>query len=178
MAPAPELRTAGWLNVDRPLSLAELRGKVVLIEAFQMLCPGCVSEALPLAQRVHQSFGREDVAVIGLHTVFEHHAAQGSREALEAFLHEYRLSFPVAMDAAAEDSPIPQTMALYAMQGTPTLLLVDRQGRLRLQRFGHVPELELGAQIMALMRETDAAEVSEPVPDASGHCDADGCSVD
>ena len=39
----PELQTTDWLNTDEPVSLGALRGKVVVIEAFQMLCPGCVS---------------------------------------------------------------------------------------------------------------------------------------
>ena len=77
--PAPELQTTDWLNTDNPITLEALRGKIVLIEAFQMLCPGCVSHALPQAMRVRQTFSPDEVAVIGLHTVFEHHAAQGTR---------------------------------------------------------------------------------------------------
>ena len=72
---------------------------------------------------------------------------------LEAFLHEYRVRFPVGVDAPGEGTPLPRTMAAYAMQGTPTLVLIDRQGRLRMQQFGHVEDLALGAQIMALLRE-------------------------
>ncbi len=56
MQQAPELRATYWLNVDEPLSLEQLRGKVVMVEAFQMLCPGCVSHGLPLAQRVYDTF--------------------------------------------------------------------------------------------------------------------------
>ena len=48
---APELQTTDWLNTDNPITLEALRGKIVLIEAFQMLCPGCVSRALPQAMR-------------------------------------------------------------------------------------------------------------------------------
>jgi hypothetical protein len=44
-------------------------------------------------------------------------------------------------------------MRTYGMRGTPTLLLIDRTGRLRRQTFGHVPDLALGAEIMALIRE-------------------------
>jgi hypothetical protein len=42
-------------------------------------------------------------------------------------------------------------MEAYQMQGTPTLLLIDRAGRLRRQIFGHVPDLLLGAEIMRLV---------------------------
>jgi thiol-disulfide isomerase/thioredoxin len=92
---APEWQTATWFNTPEPLSLSGLRGRVVLLHAFQMLCPGCVSHGLPQAQRVAKLF--PDVRVIGLHTVFEHHEAIGLAS-LRAFLHEYRIRFPVAVD--------------------------------------------------------------------------------
>ncbi len=150
---APALQTTDWLNTDNPLTLDALRGKVVVIEAFQMLCPGCVSHGLPQVLRVAQTFSRDDVAVIGLHTVFEHHKAQGTKDALEAFLHEYKITFPVAIDAPSEKGGVPKTMAAYQMQGTPTLILIDRQGYLRKQKFGMAQDLVLGAEIMALVGE-------------------------
>ncbi|MFN3747007.1 MAG: peroxiredoxin family protein [Hyphomicrobiaceae bacterium] len=176
--PAPALHAARWLNAAEPLSLDRLRGRVVLIEAFQMLCPGCVSHGLPQAQRVRETFREEDVAVIGLHSVFEHHEAQ-TPAALEAFLHEYRIGFPVAVDEPGEDRGLPRTMAAYGLQGTPTLVLIDRQGRRRAQHFGHVPDLRLGAEIMALIAEREDRTVA---PEAAGNpsapaCDESGCVV-
>ena len=44
-------------------------------------------------------------------------------------------------------------MRAYGMQGTPTLLLIDRRGRLRQHVFGHVPDLALGAAIGSLLAE-------------------------
>lgn len=150
--PAPELQVARWFNVEAPLTLTALRGKVVVIEAFQMLCPGCVSHGLPQAQRVRRLFAEDQVAVLGLHTVFEHHAAM-TPVALEAFLHEYRIEFPVAVDAPADEGPVPRTMAAYGLRGTPTLLLIDKQGRLRRHFFGQVEDLVLGAEIAVLLGE-------------------------
>lgn len=72
---APELQTQQWFNAREPVALGALRGKIVVIEAFQMLCPGCVSHGLPQATRIHDTFDAADVVVLGLHTVFEHHAA-------------------------------------------------------------------------------------------------------
>lgn len=150
---ATELDVLTWLNTPEPITLASLRGRVVIVEAFQMLCPGCAQQALPQLTRIQETFSTDDVMVLGLHTVFEHHAAQGSREALAAFLHEYRYTFPVGIDRPSDDSGLPRTMAAYNMQGTPTMLLIDRGGRLRRQAFGHVPDLRLGAEIMALATE-------------------------
>ncbi len=175
---APELQTTHWLNTKAPVTLQSLRGRVVLIEAFQMLCPGCVSHGLPQAQRVAATFSDKDVAVIGLHTVFEHHAGQGTKEALEAFLHEYRITFPVGIDAPSDGGRLPKTMTEYNMQGTPTLLLIDREGRLRKHKFGMEQDLTLGAEIMALMRESeDGLPKGADETQAGQTCDEHGCSV-
>ena len=153
-APAmPEWEVSQWFNTPRPIRVADLRGRVVLVHAFQMLCPACVRLATPQAQQAHEQFGRQGLAVLGLHTVFEHHEAQGSAIALKAFLHENRVRFPVGIDAHADGDPVPLTMRAYAMQGTPTLLLYDRAGRLRLQRFGTVEDMALGAAIATLLAE-------------------------
>lgn len=151
---APELIVQKWLNVDEPLFLEKLRGKVVIIFAFQMLCPACIEHSIPQAKRVYQTFASQDLVVLGLHTVFEHHAAM-REESLKAFLHEYRVSFPVGIDLPSqiENYPIPQTMQTYQTQGTPTLLLIDRQGYLRKHKFGHEKDLVLGADIMTLLGE-------------------------
>lgn len=116
-----------------------------------MLCPGCVSHGLPQAQRIAQTFRGDDVAVIGLHCVFEHHEAM-TTVALRAFLHEYRIQFPVAVDAPGK-SAMPVTMAAWQLEGTPTLLLVDRRGRLRARHFGQVSDMAIGAEIMSLVCE-------------------------
>ena len=129
-----------------PLTVADFRGRVLVVYAFQMLCPGCVAHSIPQAKRVHEAFAAEQVAVVGLHTVFEHHAVMGP-EALEVFIHEYRLRFPVGVDEAGSDGSLPKTMARMQMRGTPTLLVVDRQGELRLNHFGAVDDLQLGALI-------------------------------
>lgn len=118
-----------------------------------MLCPGCVVHAIPQMKAVHELFGQQGVVVVGLHTVFEHHDAM-TVTALRAFVHEYGIRFPVGMDTPADDGgPIPQTMAAYRMQGTPTLLLTDRAGQLRRQVFGRFSDLRLGAEIMRLVAE-------------------------
>ena len=150
-SPAPELVVDQWFNTDEPQSLGTLRGRVVVIEAFQMLCPGCVAHGIPQAQRIAQAFPTESVAVLGLHTVFEHHAAM-TPVSLEAFLHEYRVTFPVAVDRP-DGAGMPATMQAYRMQGTPTLILIDALGRLRKQWFGAPNDITVGAEIMRLVSE-------------------------
>ncbi len=149
---APDLITSQWFGTDRPLRLVDFQGKVVVLEAFQMLCPSCVTHGLPLMKEVRRTFREEDVAVIGLHTVFEHHDVMNPA-ALKAFIHEYRIDYPVAVDSPAINGDTPQTMAAYRMRGTPTTVLIDRQGNLREQMFGAVSGLALGAKIGMLLNE-------------------------
>lgn len=149
--PAPPLDVTEWLN-GPPQDLASLQGKVVLIEAFQMLCPGCVSHGLPLAQRVQHAFDRDEVVVLGLHTVFEHHAVM-TREALAVFMSEYRIAFPVGIDRHDGEDALPVTMRRYNLRGTPSTILIDRAGMVRFSAFGTVDELVFGAQIGRLIAE-------------------------
>lgn len=153
---APPWHVSRWFN-SAPLTLADLRGRVVVAHAFQMLCPGCAMQALPQMQRVQQMFPVDRLAVIGLHTVFEHHEAQGP-QALEAFLHEYRYTFPVGVDQHVEDDPLPRTMRTYAMEGTPTLILIDANGQLRDQHFGVLDDLALGVALGRLLAEARGAQ--------------------
>lgn len=147
---APEWQVGEWLNTDRPLSLAGLRGRVVVAHAFQMLCPGCVSHGVPQAERVHRLFANEEVTVVGLHTVFEHHEVM-TPAALRVYLHENRITHPVGVDTPMPGDRIPATMRAYRLEGTPTLMLIDRAGRLRLQHFGRLEDLVVGAEVMRLV---------------------------
>jgi peroxiredoxin len=150
---APEWIISQWLNSETEITLASLRGRVLVAGAFQMLCPGCVSDLIPQLRKAHALLKGAEVSIIGLHTVFEHHAAM-EPVSLKAFLHENRITFPVGVDKPGLPAQaIPQTMQLYGMQGTPTMLLIDRQGRLRRMGFGHMDDMQLGAEIMALLGE-------------------------
>lgn len=149
---APELIVTKWLNSKEPISLESLRGKVVAIHAFQMLCPGCVMHGLPQAQKVFELFSEEQIVVLGLHTVFEHHEAM-KEPSLKAFLHEFRLQFPVGIDEPTTSKSIPQTMKAYQMRGTPSWVLIDRSGEIRLHTFGKTEDLFLGAEIAKLAYE-------------------------
>lgn len=178
---APAWQTTQWLNTPHPLDLAALRGKVVVLHAFQMLCPGCVMQGLPQAERVHRLFRNQGVAVIGLHSVFEHHAVMTS-QALEAFVHEYRWTFPIGIDQPDGHNGIPLTMRTYALRGTPSLILIDREGRMRLHHFGHLDDLVVGAAVGQLLSEPAGVaagrhESEIPSIEAAGDCAQGVCAV-
>ena len=174
---APPLVVRQWLNTDAAITLDALRGRVVMLHAFQMLCPGCVAHGLPQAAKAHEMFAPADLAVIGLHTVFEHHAVTGA-EALKAFVHEYRLRFPIGIDTPGA-GPIPLTMQAYELGGTPSVVLIDRAGRVRLNQLGRVDDMALGALIGELIADRDAPAGrggGATRERAAPGCDGDACT--
>lgn len=179
---APNWQTTDWLNTKEPLTLEKLRGRVVMLHAFQMLCPGCVARSIPQAQHVAEVFADAPLVVVGLHTVFEHHQGMGI-ESLRAFIHEYRIQFPVGVDAPGESGPIPKTMEAYRMRGTPTTVLIDAQGRLRHQTFGVHDDLLLGGQLQSLILEASSTSNKHSNSStlehgsASSDCDGNACVI-
>lgn len=180
--PAPELRISTWINTKAPITLSELKGRVVVLHAFQMLCPGCVAFGLPQASAIHAAFPQADVAVIGIHTVFEHHDAMNVN-ALKAFVHEYKIGFPIGVDTPDTVSGIPITMQSYGMRGTPNLIILDRSGIVRLHQFGRSDDLRIGALIGQLLTEsatpTPISQTLAHVQElASGvSCDSQSCRI-
>jgi hypothetical protein len=158
---APALQVSQWLNAPTlaPITLDALCGQIVLLHAFQMLCPACVLQGLPQAQAIRKGFSDTEVVVLGLHTVFEHHAVMNP-QALKVFVHEYGLTFPIGIDQAAPDSDIPLTMQAYGLQGTPSLVVIDRKGQVRLSHFGLIDDLQLGAVIGRIVAEQPGAQPS------------------
>ncbi len=153
---APELLVQTWFNSDRPILLSALRGRVVVLSAFQVLCPNSIAFGIPQALRIHATFEPKDVAVIGLHVTFEHDDAVNGA-VLKAFIQEYRLKFPIALDYPNDSGPIPHTMERYKIRGTPSLVLIDRHGIVRKHAFGAVDDLRIGAEIGALVQQGGAA---------------------
>lgn len=159
---APAWNVSRWFGAPPDFGLEHLHGRVVVLHTFQMLCPGCVSHGIPQAKRVRATFSPDDVAVVGLHTVFEHHGVMNDA-ALEVFLHEYRVEFPVGVDQPAPDGPTPRTMAAYGLRGTPSLVLFDRRGRVVSSLFGALEDMSLGAAVASLVEESsDTSRLSPP----------------
>jgi len=155
-----------------------------VIYAFQMLCPGCVSHSLPQASAIHKLYSSNDsIQVVGLHCVFEHHNVMNI-DALKAFVSEYQLQFPIAVDRASEFNVVPVTMQKLLLQGTPSLILVDKWGRIRLNSFGRVSDLEIGSLIGTLIHEKnesdcrakdDSDDLAKISQISDRNCDEDSC---
>ena len=147
----PDFTVQRWFNTDEPITLAALKGKVVFLTAFQMQCQASLKHGLPQAARMAKSFNPDEVAVIAINTAFEDHDKQAVG-ALEAFIRDNGLTFPIAKDKP-DGAHLPKTAAAYQIRATPTVLVFDRQGRLRRHYLGEVDDIRLAAEIIALVIE-------------------------
>lgn len=184
----PELQTSRWFNTAKPLTLEQLKGRVVAAFVFQTQCPVSLRHSLPQAEKLTAAFEASQVAVIGLHSAFENQDKQTPAD-VEALIGKMQLTFPIAIDKP-NVKKLPRTFAAYELQGTPTVLLFDRQGRLRRHYLGQVDDVRLGAEIMAFSLEAANAprEVSIAIerglalslsdPHAHEHGDGCGCGHD
>jgi Redoxin len=179
----PEFTTSRWLNSDTKHTLKEYRGKVIVVAVCQIACPGSVKYGLPQAERIRKSFTSEEVAVIGLHMAFEKFDQQ-TPDKVQAFLKDSGIAIPVAYDKPNGDG-LPQTMKDYELQGTPAILVFDRQGRLRRHYLGAVDDLRIGAEIMGMLMEDKnspremsiaiESKLHAALSDPEEHAHAGGC---
>ena len=116
---APELEGGrGWLNTDRPLTLAGLRGKVVLLDFWTYGCVNCM-HVIPDLKRLEEKYARQ-LVVIGVHSAkFEN---EKETENIRRVVLRYGLEHPVVNDADF------RIWKAYAVHAWPTLVLVDPAG--------------------------------------------------
>lgn len=115
-----------WLN-SSPLTLASLKGKVVLIQFWTFSCINC-QRTLPYIVQWHQRYTAQGLQIIGVHTPefpFERDANQ-----VKKALKQYKITYPVPMDNAFK------TWNAYQNRYWPNLYLADRQGFLRYSHAG------------------------------------------
>ena len=116
---APELEGGvGWLNTDRPLTLAELRGKIVLLDFWTYCCINCMHVLLEL-KRLEQRYA-DQLIVIGVHSA--KFPNEGETDNIRKAILRYEIQHPVVND---RDFQIWQR---YGPRAWPTLILIDPEG--------------------------------------------------
>ena len=116
---APELRGRGWLNTGgEPLTLAGLRGKIVLLDFWTFCCVNCL-HVLDELRPVEEKYA-EELVVVGVHSPkFVHEA---DPVALAQAVERYGVQHPVL------DDPDLVTWEAYTARAWPTLVLIDPEG--------------------------------------------------
>ncbi|HEX3293326.1 MAG TPA: cytochrome c biogenesis protein DipZ [Solirubrobacterales bacterium] len=121
--------TQDWFNTPggEPLSLSDLRGKVVLIDFWTYTCINCI-RTLPYLEAWQQRYSRDGFTIVGVHSPefpFEKDASN-----VEAAIHQNHLTYPVVQDNDLA------TWDAWGNQYWPADYLVDAQGNVRSAHFG------------------------------------------
>lgn len=141
--PAPEFAGLGpWTN-SPPLSMAGLRGQVVLVDFWTHGCVNCV-RTLPHLQQWHTRYAAQGLVIVGVHT--PEFAFERSPDNVRAAVKRHGLTYPVAQDNGYK------TWEAYDNQYWPAQYLVDRQGRIVFQHFGEGDEAEIERQIQQALK--------------------------
>jgi thiol-disulfide isomerase/thioredoxin len=144
---APEIAGTGpWFN-GPPLSLAGLRGKVVLVEFWTFGCYNC-RNVEPYVKDWHQRYAGQGLVVVGVHTPEFAHEADPVR--VQAYLAENRIRHPVVMD---NDYRI---WKRWNNRYWPAMYLLNRSGELCYRHFGEGRYRETEVRIRQLLAEKGA----------------------
>ena len=205
---APNLKVSKWVQ-GMDTTLDKQNDNVVVVEVFQVNCPGCFAYGIPESIDIYNKYKSDGVSVLGIATAFEDYD-KNTIENLQLLLETgetigetkkmlqqdkipYKIPYPVAMDSLIKQSgevakekmdsliknQIPnfdtqpenyknqiyervkdyfvskefsaETFEMYALQGTPSSILVDRKGILRDITFGQNGLLE--SKIQTLLNE-------------------------
>lgn len=144
----PEFSKGQWLNSSHPLSRAQLRGQVLLIDFWDYTCINCL-RTLPYLAKWHERYADKGLVIIGVHSPEFKFARDSSQ--IEAAIQEFDVRYPVLLDNDY------QTWQQFATRAWPTKFLVDPQGYIRFKRQGEGYYEETERAIQSLLRQRDAA---------------------
>jgi cytochrome c biogenesis protein CcdA/thiol-disulfide isomerase/thioredoxin len=147
LGPAPEFNeTQDWFNTpeEKPLSLASLRGRVVLIDFWTYTCINCI-RTLPYLKAWDATYRHDGLTIVGVETpefAFEHDASNVSNA-----IKQFGLKYPVVQDNKMG------TWNAYGNEYWPADYLIDAKGQVRYAAFGEGDYDKTETAIRALLAE-------------------------
>ena len=154
-APAAEFISGPeWLNVRQPLTLAGLKGKVVLLEFWTYGCTAS-TQVFPQLKALQEKYA-DELVIIGVHAAKYPH--EGETENIRRSLERFNLALPVIND---RDYGIAQQ---YGASIWPTFVLINPEGRNLATRTGDLKYAELDAIIARMIEDFDARHLIDRSP--------------
>lgn len=142
-AEAPDFGKGNWINSD-PLTLAKLRGHVVIVEFWTYGCYNC-RNTLPAVKEWDTKYRDRGLTIVGVHTpeTDSEYSLENVRKEVPAL----GIKYPVVTDNDY------QTWKAYGVEAWPTMVLLDKQGRVRWVHVGEGRYEETEGVIKALLTE-------------------------
>jgi thiol-disulfide isomerase/thioredoxin len=141
-APAPDFAGIEQWHNSAPLTMQQLRGKVVLVDFWTYTCINCI-RTLPHVAEWHRKYKDQGLVVVGVHTPefpFERSAAN-----VKKAVKRFDISYPVAQDNRYA------TWNAYSNQFWPAVYLIDRKGQVVYTHFGEGAYAQTEATIRTLL---------------------------
>jgi thiol-disulfide isomerase/thioredoxin len=127
-----------WLNVDRPLTLDDLHGRVVVVDFWTSCCVNCI-HTLPILEQLEHKLAGWPLVVVEVHSAkFD---AEKDRARLREIIAEYGIDHPVAIDGSMT------LWNAWKIHAWPTLLVLDAGGHIVWQKAGESTPGELETQV-------------------------------
>jgi thiol-disulfide isomerase/thioredoxin len=139
---APEFAGIDHWIYTQPLTMQQLRGKVVLVEFWTYECINCI-RTMPHVKEWHAKYAKDGLVVVGVHTPEYGH--ERILDNVQAAVKRFGITYPVAQDNAYK------TWNAYGNRYWPALYLVDKQGRVTYAHFGEGAYMQTEAHIQALL---------------------------
>ncbi len=124
-APAPDYSALSFAGDS--VSLAKLKGSVVLLNVWATWCHPCRAE-IPQLRVLDATYRSQGLNVVGVSVDMD-----GAEDAIGAFVREFQMSFPIWRD------PEERVLSRFLVVGVPATFLIDRSGVLRWRRTGPIP---------------------------------------
>ncbi|WP_042302202.1 thioredoxin family protein [Paraburkholderia kururiensis] len=134
-----------WLN-SPPLTLQQLRGKVVLVDFWTYTCINCI-HTLPYVKQWNEKYRNQGLAVIGVHT--PEYPFERDTGNVKTAIARFGISYPVAQDNEYA------TWNAWGNQYWPAFYLLDRKGRIVYSHFGEGNYAQTEAAIQHALAERD-----------------------
>ena len=145
LGPAPELTNNTWLNVAAPLHIADLHGKVVIVEMWTFGCINC-QHVMPALKEWHAKYKDSGLVIIGNH--FPEFDYEADLNNLKQAIVDDGIQYAVAQDNNGD------TWRAYNNNYWPALYLIDKQGHIRYVHIGEGNYKETEQNIQTLLAET------------------------
>jgi cytochrome c biogenesis protein CcdA/thiol-disulfide isomerase/thioredoxin len=156
--PAPDFAgISNWFN-RRPLTIAALRGKVVLIDFWTYSCINCL-RTLPHVEAWDRMYRKDGLVIVGVHT--PEFAFEAEPSNVRAAIRRLGIHYPVALD------PKYGTWTSWGNEYWPAKYLIDRRGHVRYAHFGEGKYDTTERNIRVLLGERPGAPASEHLRDTT-----------
>jgi peptide-methionine (R)-S-oxide reductase len=147
---APALSTGQWLNSEAT-TLENLRGRVVLVDFWTFGCYNC-RNTLPTLKRFDASYRNKGLTIVGVHTPESDYEKKFDK--IQAAVKSNGIKYPVVTDTDGE------TWRAFDIEAWPTVVILDKQGRIRYRHIGEGAYDVQEKVIQTLLAEKEAKTVS------------------